>query len=80
LEISDEDLEQGLKRTAEKMNQPYEKVRDFYLRSNMMDSYRHQLLEEKVIDFLQDQADISEGEQEATSGPEEKQTESEENS
>ena len=80
LEISDEDLEQGLKRTAEKMNQPYEKVRDFYLRSNMMDSYRHQLLEEKVIDFLQDQADISEVEQEATSGPEETKSESEENS
>jgi len=80
LEISDEEMEQGLQRTAEKMKQPYDKVRDFYLRSNMMDSYRHQLLEEKVIDFLQDQADISEGEQVATSGPEEKQSESEENS
>jgi trigger factor len=80
IEISDEELEQGLRETAEKMNQPYDKVRDFYQRSNMMDSYRHQLLEEKVIHFLQDQADIVEVEQVVTSGPEEKQNESEENS
>jgi hypothetical protein len=46
----------------------------------MMDSYRHQLLEDKVINFLQDQADITEDEQVAISGPEKKQSESEENS
>jgi trigger factor len=80
LGISDEELEQGLHNTAERMNQPYDKVKDFYQRSNMMDSYRHQLLEEKVIHFLQDQADIVEVEQVVTSGPEEKQNESEENS
>ena len=80
IEISDEELEQGLHETAEKMNQPYDKVRDFYQRSNMMDSYRHQLLEEKVIHFLQDQADVVEVEQAATSGSEEKPNESEENS
>jgi trigger factor len=79
-EVSDEELDQGLHSTAEKMNQPYDKVRDFYVRSNMMDSYRHQLLEDKVINFLQDQADITEGEQVAISGPEKKQSESEENS
>ena len=79
-EVSDEELDQGLHSAAEKMNQPYDKVRDFYVRSNMMDSYRHQLLEDKVINFLQDQADITEGEQVAISGPEKKQSESEENS
>jgi trigger factor len=79
-EVSDEELDQSLHSTAEKMNQPYDKVRDFYVRSNMMDSYRHQLLEDKVINFLQDQADITEGEQVAISGPEKKQSESEENS
>jgi hypothetical protein len=46
----------------------------------MMDSYRHQLLEDKVINFLRDQAEITEGEQMPTSGQEEKQSESEENS
>jgi trigger factor len=80
LEINDEELEQSLRNTAENMKQPYEKVRDFYLRSNMMDSYRHQLLEDKVINFLRDQAEITEGEQMPTSGQEEKQSESEENS
>jgi trigger factor len=78
LEINDEELDQGLHTTAEKMNQPYDKVRDFYLRSNMMDSYRHQLLEDKVINFVRDQADITEGEQMTASGLEENRRESEE--
>jgi trigger factor len=80
LEISDEELDKSLHSTAEKMNQPYDKVRDFYLRSNMMDSYKHQLLEDKVINYIRDQADITEVDQISTSGPEEKQSESEENS
>ncbi len=80
LEISDEELDQSLHSTAERMNQPYDKVKDFYLRSNMMDSYKHQLLEDKVINYLRDQADIGEVDQIPTSGPEEKQSESEENS
>ena len=80
LEISDEELDQSLHSTAERMNQPYDKVKDFYLRSNMMDSYKHQLLEDKVINYLRDQADISVVEQIPTSDPEEKQSESEENS
>ena len=80
LEISDEELEGALHSTAEKMNQSVDKVRDFYLRNNIMNSYRHQLLEEKVINFLQDQAYIIEGELVATAGPEEEQIESEDNS
>ena len=80
LKISDEELEQALHSSAEKMNQPFDKVRDFYLKNKMLDSYRHQLLEEKVINFLQDQADITEGELVATTGLEEKQSEREENS
>jgi len=80
LEISDEELDQSLHSTAERMNQPYDKVKDFYLRSNMMDSYKHQLLEDKVINYLRDQADITEVDEIPASGPEEKQSESEENS
>lgn len=79
-EINHEELEQALQRTAEKMNQPYDKVRDFYQRNNMMDSYRHQLMEDKVINFLRDQADITEVEAAAASGSEEEQRKSEENS
>ena len=80
LEISDEELDQNLHSTAERMNQPYDKVKDFYLRSNMMDSYKHQLLEDKVINYLRDQADITEVDEIPASGPEEKQSESEETS
>lgn len=59
-EISDEELDQGLRKSAENINQPYAKVRDFYQRSKLIEGYRHQLMEEKVINFLQAQADITE--------------------
>ncbi len=59
-EISDEELKQGLHMAAEEAKQPYEKVRDFYQRNNLMEPYRHQLMEEKVVKFLHDQADITE--------------------
>jgi trigger factor len=59
-EISDEELDQGLHRAAEEMQQSYEKVKDFYQRGNLMEPYRRQLMEEKVMKLLQDQAEITE--------------------
>jgi trigger factor len=60
LTIEEEELEQSLKETAAKMNQPYDKVKDLYQRSNLLEPYRNQLLEEKVFNFLKDQAIITE--------------------
>ena len=65
-EISDEELDQGLHKAAEEAKQPYEKVRDFYQKSNLMEPYRRQLMEEKVIKFLHDQAEIIEVDTKAT--------------
>jgi trigger factor len=65
-EISDEELDQGLHKAAEEAKQPYEKVRDFYQKSNLMEPYRRQLMEEKVIEFLHDQAEITEVDSNAT--------------
>jgi trigger factor len=60
LAIQEEELEQALEETAANMNQPYDKVKDFYRRSNLLEQYRKQLLEEKVFNFLKDQATITE--------------------
>ena len=71
-EISDEDLDQGLRRSAEDMNQSYEQVREIYQKSNLMEMFRRNLMEEKTINFLRDKADITEREAVATDSKEEK--------
>jgi len=68
LEVSDDEVDQGLHRSAKDMNQSYEQVRDFYKNNNLMEPYKRQLMEEKVINFLRDHADVTEVE-EASSGP-----------
>ena len=68
LEVSDEEIDQGLHSSAKDMNQSYEQVRDFYKNNNLMEPYKRQLMEEKVINFLRDHAEVTEVEEEA-SGP-----------
>ena len=68
LEVSDEEVDQGLHRSAKDMNQSYEQVRDFYKNSNLLEPYKRQLMEEKVVNFLQDHADMTDVE-EAVSDP-----------
>ncbi len=79
LEVSDEEVEQGLHRSAKDMNQSYEQVRDFYKNNNLMEPYKRQLMEEKVINFLRDHADVTEVE-ETASGPGEEKSKREEHS
>jgi trigger factor len=69
-EITDEELDQGLHKAAEEAKQPYEKVRGFYQKSNLMEPYRQQLMEEKVMKFLQEQAEITEVDPRATDSAE----------
>ena len=78
-EISDEDLDQGLRKSAEDMNQSYEQVREVYQKSNLMEMFRRNLMEEKTIKFLKDEADITELEAVATD-PKEDKIKREENS
>ena len=59
-EITDAELDMGLQRAAAEAKQPYEKVKDFYQRNNLIGQYRHQLMEEKVMRFLLDQAEVTE--------------------
>jgi trigger factor len=66
LEVSDEEVDQGLHRSAKDMNQSYEQVRDFYKNNNLMEPYKRQLMEEKVINFLRENADVTEVEEESS--------------
>ncbi len=79
IEVNDEELDQGLRKSAEDMNQPFEKVKDYYQKTNVMEMFRRSLLEEKVINFLREQADITEVEAVATD-PEEDKIKGEESS
>jgi len=71
-EISEEELDRGLHEVAEEGKQPYEKVRNFYQKHELIEPYRQQLLEEKVMKFLRDQAEITEVDAKATESVEEK--------
>jgi len=59
-EITEEEVDQGLHKAAEEAKQPYEKVKGFYQKSNLLEPYRHQLLEDKVMRFLRGLAEITE--------------------
>jgi trigger factor len=60
LAVADDELEEGLRQSAEELNRPLDKVKDFYRKNNLMEPLRRQLLEEKVVRLLLDQADITE--------------------
>ena len=79
MEISDEDLEAGLRRSAENSQQPYEQIRGFYEKSNLIEPFKQQLMEEKIIEFLKDHAEITEVDIENTSSADDK-SKKEENS
>lgn len=60
LVVTDDELEEGLRQSAEEMNRPLDKVKDLYRKNNLMEPLRRQLLEEKVVKVLLEQADIIE--------------------
>ena len=60
LVVTDDELEERLRQSAEELNRPLDKVKDFYRKNNLMEPLRRELLEEKVVKLLLDQADITE--------------------
>jgi len=60
LVVSDEELEEGLLQSAKELNRPIDKVKDFYAKNNLIEPLRRQLLEDKVVKLLLDQALITE--------------------
>jgi trigger factor len=60
LKVNEKDLENGFKKAAEGMGQDPKMVRQYYEANQLMDSFKQKLLEEKTLNYLLDDANISE--------------------
>ena len=72
VKITDEELDEGLRRSAENSQQPYEQVKGLYERSNLIEPFRQQMVEDKVLEFLRKNAELTEVDVEVTSSANDK--------
>jgi len=56
--LTDEELEEGLTKIAERSGRPASQVRQFYKENNLMEGLRRQLRDEKVMAFILDAAEL----------------------
>ena len=61
IEVSDEEIDQALEVLARQSRTSKEELKKHYIENNLMTSLKGQLRENKVIDFLIDNANIKEG-------------------
>lgn len=61
LSVSEAELEGKLEQIAAQVNQRPEAVKNYYLKKNLLEDLRAQMLEEKTLDFLLSKAKIREG-------------------
>ena len=59
IEVSEDDVDEKLKEIAQRYAQEYESVKKFYEGDGMKERLKDQLLETKIIDFIQEKADIT---------------------
>jgi len=64
--VDESDLENGFRDMASAMGQPYEAVRNFYSSRNLENSMRERLLEQKTLNYLIENAKITEVKKEIT--------------
>ncbi len=60
ISVDDNEVEDRIMRIAQDSRRPYEEVRSFYDRNNLLDRLRDVVLEEKTLNFLKDQAVLKE--------------------
>lgn len=58
IEVLESDIEERLKTTATNVNQPLEKVREYYETNNLLGGLKFQILNEKTLDFVITKAKI----------------------
>ena len=58
LEVTDEEVDDAVMKTAKSTGQPPEVVKDIYIKNNMMDSLKDSLLTEKTLKYILDAANI----------------------
>ncbi len=59
VEVTQEDMENRMMEMAREMGQPPEAIANFYNQGNMLDNLRHSLLQEKTLNFLVENAKIT---------------------
>lgn len=60
LSVAEEEIDGWIKALAGSLNQPYDKVKKYYEEHDLMGGLAEQLREEKTLDFLVDEASVSE--------------------
>ncbi|MBI4776398.1 MAG: trigger factor [Deltaproteobacteria bacterium] len=56
IEVSDEELDEGYRKVAKQMGQDKEFIKGVYQKNNMVDTFKDQLLEEKILKAICDHA------------------------
>lgn len=59
IEVSEEDVDEKLKEIAQKYGQEYESVKKFYEGDGMKERLKDQLLETKILDFVEEKANTT---------------------
>ena len=60
--VSDDEVEEKIKKFAEEARRTYNEVRGFYEEYSLMGGLRHSIMEEKAVDFLREHAAVKEKE------------------
>ncbi len=60
IDVTDEEVDNWLRSLAASYNQPFDKVKEYYLEHDLIGGLKEQLREEKTLDFLLDEAVIGE--------------------
>lgn len=60
ISVSEEEIDEWIKALAGSLNQPYDMVKKYYAEHDLMGGLAEQLREEKTLDFLVDEASVSE--------------------
>ena len=63
IQISTEELDQELEKMADSMNQPKEKVRQYFQQENRMEGVKSRLFRGKVLKMLLESAKVNSGQQ-----------------
>lgn len=73
IKVADEDISKGFQRIADRYNMPVEEVKKYFHSRNELMPFMHELLTEKILDFLVEHAQIktvaAEAAQAAEAGP-----------
>ena len=60
IKLEDDDVHNRMKKIAEETKRPYDDVKGFYEKYDLIDSIKNSIMQEKTIDFLRDNAIVKE--------------------